>query len=71
MDGVWKDAGKSVSLFGFRHVFSFCSPRQREMAGAYKAVIGFLLIIVTNLAKTSLHLTFIVTKMNFACLLFS
>ncbi len=61
MDGVWKDARKLVYL-----VFVMClhfarRGRERWRRGAYKAVIGFLLIIVTNLLKTRLYLTFIIS----------
>ena len=67
MDGVWKDARKLVYL-----VFVMCLHFARRGRERWRrgAVIGFLLIIVTNLLKTRLYLTFIVTK-NFAWLLFS
>jgi len=38
-DGVWKDAEKLVDFIWFSFYFHFFSPRQRGIAGAYKAVI--------------------------------
>ena len=53
-DSVWKYTEELVEFkpaYLVFVVFAFCSTRQGGMAGGYKAVIWFLLVIVTIFLK--------------------